>query len=113
MNLTPEERRHFQESNICHICEKEILENEEKVADHDHLTGKFRDSAHKACNLNFRKNYAIAVCFHNFTNYDLSFFIKDVATRIDRQIAIIPRNISKYFAVIKICRKYGNTISIY
>ena len=37
----------------CHICGKEC-EEDDRVRDHCHLTGKFRGLAHKKCNLNFQ-----------------------------------------------------------
>jgi hypothetical protein len=38
----------------CHICEKSFYELSRKFADHDHLTGQFRGSAHDDCNLNYK-----------------------------------------------------------
>ena len=50
MNKEKEEHL-FQESNSCWICKKLIDNNEEKVRDHCHLTGKFRGAAHWDCNI--------------------------------------------------------------
>ena len=36
----------FQQSNSCWICKKLIDNDDEKVRDHCHITGKFRGSAH-------------------------------------------------------------------
>jgi hypothetical protein len=57
MNLTSEEEKEFQKSEICHICEEKFKTAQERVRDHDHLTGKFRGAAHSDCNLNF--NYGV------------------------------------------------------
>ena len=40
-----EEENLFQKSNNCWICKK-FINNEEKVRDHCHVTGKFRGAAH-------------------------------------------------------------------
>ena len=101
MILTEEERRQFEEETICHICEKKINPGDAIAIDYDHFTQKYRGKAHGACNLNFRKSFAVQIIFHNAINYDMAFIIKDIASRIEGQISVIPRNISKYFAVIK------------
>ena len=39
--------------------------NEEKVRDHCHVTGKFRGAAHRNCNVNFQLTEKVPVIFHN------------------------------------------------
>ena len=52
--MSEEEERFFQRSNNCWIC-KELFDNdEEKVRDHSHVTGKFRGTVHWDCNMNFQ-----------------------------------------------------------
>ena len=48
-----EEEEQFQSSNPCWICEKLIDNDDEKVRDHDHITGKFGRAAHWSCNIFF------------------------------------------------------------
>ena len=63
MIITPEQEREFQNATCCHICGGEII-NDDKVRDHDHLTGLYRGCAHQDCNVNFNyKNYKIPVYF--------------------------------------------------
>ena len=38
--ITREERREYKEATICHICEEPL--NDDKVLDHDHITGLYR-----------------------------------------------------------------------
>ena len=52
--MSEEEEHLFQKSNGCWICKKFIDNNEEKVRDHCHVTGKFRGAAHWNCNINFQ-----------------------------------------------------------
>ena len=53
-NLIMTEEEHlFQESNNCWICKKLIDNDDEKVRDHFHVTGKFRAAAHWDCNITF------------------------------------------------------------
>ena len=45
--MTEEKEDLFQNSNNCWICKKLIDNNEDKVRNHCHVTGKFRGAAHK------------------------------------------------------------------
>ena len=44
--MTEEEEQLFEQSNSWWICKKLIDNDDEKVRDHWHITGKFRGSAH-------------------------------------------------------------------
>ena len=68
--MTEEEEHLFQQSNNCWICKKIIDNDNEKVRDHCHITGKFRGSAHWDCNINFQLTKKIPVIFHNLKGYD-------------------------------------------
>ena len=52
--MSEKEKHLFQQSSSCWICKKLIDNDEEKVRDHCHITGKFRGAAHWDCNINFR-----------------------------------------------------------
>ena len=46
--------------------------------DHGHYTGKYRSTAHIICKLKFNFPNEIPVFFHNGSNYDYHFIIKEV-----------------------------------
>ena len=50
--MTEEDEINYKAADHCHICEK-IIFNNDKVLDHDHITGKYRGAAHNECNINF------------------------------------------------------------
>ena len=52
MSVEDEER--FKSSNKCWICCKLFDIGDNKVRDHDHITGKYRGSAHWSCNINLK-----------------------------------------------------------
>ena len=51
LNMSKEEKEQFKSSNTCWICEKLIDDDDGKVRDHCHITGKFKGSAHSSCNI--------------------------------------------------------------
>ena len=44
-----------------------------------HSTRKYRGAAHSICNLEFNVHNEISVVFHDGSNYDYHFFIKELA----------------------------------
>ena len=72
--MMSEEEGQFQSSNTCWICEKLIDDDDEKVRDHCHVTGKFRGAAHCNCNINLQLTKKVFVVFHNLRGYDGHFF---------------------------------------
>ena len=62
IEITPQEEESFQQSTRCWLCENPLADD--KVRDHDHLTGKYRGAAQNRCNLNCKK--VKFVCSHIF-----------------------------------------------
>ena len=60
--ITSKENEEFERSNICWICGK-LIEFDDKVRDHCHITGKYRGSAHWPCNINFKISKKVPVIF--------------------------------------------------
>ena len=48
--MTEKEEEQFQSSNTCWIWKKLIDDDDEKIRDYCHVTGKFRGAAHWSCN---------------------------------------------------------------
>ena len=46
----------------CWICDNDYTDGDVKVRDYCHLTEKYRGSAHRDCNINFKLN-------HKFLSY--------------------------------------------
>ena len=95
--IMTEEEDLFQKSNNSWICKKLLDNDEDKVRDHCHITGKFRGAAHKSCNLNFKLTKKAPVIFHNLTNYD-SHLIFNELDKFDVKIKVIPNGLEKYMA---------------
>ena len=93
--MTEKEEKLFQKSNNCWICEKFISNDEDKVRDHCHITGKFRGAAHESCNLNLKLTKNVPVIFHNLKNYD-SYLIFNELDRFNVKIKVIPSRLENY-----------------
>ena len=52
--MSAEDEQRFQSSNKCWICNKTFDVGDNKVRDHDHVTGKYRGPAHWSCNINLK-----------------------------------------------------------
>ena len=55
----------FQLNNECWICNKLFNEEDKKVRDQDHITGKYRGSPHSNCNINLKLTKIVPAIFHN------------------------------------------------
>ncbi|GBM60233.1 hypothetical protein AVEN_273538-1 [Araneus ventricosus] len=99
------DKNHYNRTNICYICENEIIKdspNDEnkKVIDHCHLTGKYRGPAHNICNLKYKIPNFIPVKIHNLTGYDSHLFIKQLGVDASK-IDAIPNTEEKYISFSK------------
>ena len=97
--MSEEEEHLFQQSNSCWICKKLIDNDDEKVRDHCHVTGKFRGAAHWSCNINLQLTKNVPVIFHNLKGYD-SYLIFYELKKFDMKIDLIPNGLEKYMAFI-------------
>ena len=70
LSMSEEEEHLFQKSNSCWICKEFINNDEKKVRDHYHVTGKFRGAAHQNCHVNLQLTKNVPVIFHNLRGYD-------------------------------------------
>ena len=93
--MTEEEENLFQKSNSCWICKKRIDNDEEKVRDHCHVTGKFTGAAHWNCNINFQLTKKVPVIFHNLRDYDSHLNFNEL-DKSDAKIKVIPNGLEKY-----------------
>ena len=76
--MTSKDYEDFRRATKCHICACGFQQNDEKVRDHDHRTGKYRGAAHSKCNINYFSNRYVPVVFHNLRGYDGHFVVKEM-----------------------------------
>ena len=93
--LTKKQQDSYESAKICYIC-KEKFENKylndkkyRNVRDHCHYTGEYRDAAHSMCNLKYSVPKKIHIVFHNGSNYDYHFIIKELAEEFKKQFTCL------------------------
>ena len=96
--MTEDKENLFQKTNSSWICEKLIDNDDEKVRDHCHITGKFRAAVHWSCNINFQLTKRIPVIFHNLRVYD-SYLIFSELNKFNAKISVTPNGLEKYMAL--------------
>ena len=87
----------FNHAIVCYICHRPF--NNDKVRDHDHLTGHYRGAAHNRCNLILRKTYKIPVFFHNFRGYDSHLVVWGLSAHPELDIGLIGQGMEKYLTL--------------
>ena len=114
LKMTSDDFDAFEKAKECHICNKKYIEDDIRVRDHCHITGKYRGSAHQDCNLKLTINpekIKIPVIFHNLKGYDSHFIMQEIGAIVknhtyknkkgeEKQMNInaIPNNMEKYMA---------------
>ena len=92
---TRKELKSFIDADVCYICRIIFLKklsknmNYQKVRDHCHYTGKYRGAARSICNLKFNVPSEIPVVFHNGSNYDYNFIIKELANEFNSNLNVL------------------------
>ena len=71
----------------------------DKVRDHCHVTGKFREAAQNKCNINLRLPKKLPIIFHNLHGHDRHIIFKELNS-FDVDIDVIPKDIDKYMSII-------------
>lgn len=99
--LTDQEVVEFKQTTICHICEKNLGNDQPIVMDHDHFTSEPRGFCHQNCNLNYKTSFVIPVIFHNLSGYDAHFIIMKIATAVKGALTLLAINDEKYISFTK------------
>ena len=83
----------------CWICDNVYIENDVKVGDHCHMTGKYRDFPHRDCNININLNHKIPIAFHDLKNHDSHVIMKGPG-KFNFKINVIPNGLENCMSFI-------------
>ncbi|XP_071575611.1 uncharacterized protein [Temnothorax nylanderi] len=101
VELTENEKREFWLATHCHVCGKAFQQEDNRVRDHCHLTGRYRGPTHSRCNLNYRNVYVIPVFFHNLSGYDAHFIVEKIANDFEGGVELLPLTKESYISFAK------------
>ena len=74
-----------------------LIENDDKVRDYCHITGKYRGSKHWNCNINMTISKKLPIIFHNLRGYDSHLIIKELS-KFNCNINVIPNGVEKFMS---------------
>ena len=100
--LTAEEEAEFQAATNCYICGGAFHpDGEMKVRDHKHAPPyTYRGAAHSNCNLRYHEQDTINCYFHNLSNYDAHFIVRELD--IDKgDVRVLANTEEKYITFLK------------
>ncbi|CAB3982653.1 Gastrula zinc finger [Paramuricea clavata] len=95
MVITPKQEFEFQAARNCSICGNDL--GEDRVRDHDQVTGMYRGAAHNICNLKYRITWKVPVVFHNLRGYDSHLIMQEIG-KFKMDVNVIPNNMEKYIS---------------
>ena len=91
--MTKEDKEDFKNSTKCWICDNDYVDN-----DHCHITGKYKGSAHRDCNINLKLNHKIHVISHNLKKkYDSHITMQELG-KFKLKINFMPNELEKYMS---------------
>ena len=103
--LTKGQQESNENAKICYICSEKFvnkqLKNKKycKVRDHYHYKENI-GIVHRICNSKYSAPKKVATDFHNGSNYDYHFIIKDLAEELRKQFTYLGENTEKYITFI-------------
>ena len=94
-SLTKEQQEPYENVKLCYVYEEKFenkyLNDEKyrKARDHCHYTRKYRRASHSICNLKYSLPKKFLIVFHNSSNFDYHFIIKELAEEFKKQFTCL------------------------
>ena len=95
--MTKKDNEDFENSTKCWTWDNTYVDGDVKVRDHCLITGKYRDSTHRDCNINVKLNHKIPVVFQILKNYDSHSIMQELG-KFNLKINVIPNVLEKYMS---------------
>ena len=97
--MSGEDEERFQSNDKCWICNKLLGVGDNKVRDNDHITGKYRGSAHWSFNISLKLTKKVPVIFYNLEGYDGHLVMQEIC-KFDVKVNVIPNGLEKHMGFI-------------
>ncbi|KAF0705089.1 C2H2-type domain-containing protein, partial [Aphis craccivora] len=93
--FTDEQRQSHDTCTACNLCKINFTYDNHKVADHCHLSGKYRQALCNLCNLKLQTPNFVLIFFHNLSNYDAHLIVTELG-HDTKAINVIPNSEEKF-----------------
>ena len=100
--LTDKEKKFYEKQKFCYIYKKGFSTDDDnnkkyqKIKDHCHYTGKFREAAQSICNLRYKTPKGIPVVFYNGFTYYYHFTVNQLTKEFEGVFDCLGENTEKY-----------------
>ena len=91
LEMTKKHNEDFKNSSKCLFCDKNYVDVGVKVKDHCQVTGKYRSSVYRDCNINVKSNNKILVN----KNFDFHVIMQELG-KFSLKINVILNGLKKY-----------------
>ena len=111
--LTKEQQESYKiQKSVVFIKKNKYVKDKNyfKVRDHCHYTGEYRGAANSICNLKYNVPKKIPIAFHNGSNHDYHFIIKESAEEFKKQSTCLGENTERYITFTVPVEKKGTRI---
>ena len=92
--MTKRDNKDFENCTKCWICDSVYVDGDVKVRDHFNITGKYRDLAHRDCNINVKLNHEVPIVFHKVKNYGPHLTMQELG-KFNFKVNVMPKVIRK------------------
>ena len=99
--ITGDDEVCLESAQVCHICQRILVDDGDHVRDHCQFTGTYWGAAHNACNINYHikhKEWKLPVVIHNLKGYHGHLIVKALKSEFGK-MSVIPQNIEKYLSL--------------
>ena len=93
--MTKEDHEDLKNSVKCWICDNYYINNDVKVGDHCHITGKYWDFPRRDCNIELKLHHKIPAVFHNLKSYDSHLIMQELG-KFSFKINVLPNELEKH-----------------
>ena len=94
--FTKEQQESHENAKISYISKRKFENNYERLLP---LYRRIRDPAHSISNLKYSPPKKIPIAFHNVSNYDYHFIIKELTEEFKEQFTCLAKNTEKYITL--------------
>ena len=96
--MTEKDNEDFKNSTKRWIYYNDYVDGDVKVRDNCHITGKYRGSEHRNCNINVKLNHKTPVVFHNLEKKCDSHLLTQELGKFNLKINVILNELEKYIS---------------